>query len=50
MKGNIKYIILNIITGLLVGMFVFASGYLAYNLFLLSGIENFIRYFTSNSF
>ena len=44
MKGNIKYIILNIITGLLTGMFVFASGYLAYNLFLLSGIENFIRY------
>ena len=44
MKKNIKYIILNIITGLLVGMFIFASVYFAYNLYLLKGIENFIRY------
>ena len=44
MKRINKFVILNIITGLLVGMFAFASGYLGYNLYLLKGIENLIRY------
>ena len=39
-----KFKKLNLITGVLLGMFLTISAYLVYNLYRLSGIENIIRY------
>ena len=43
-KNKEKFKKVNLVTGILLGMYLTISGYLIYNLYRLTDIENLIRY------